>query len=471
MDKFYEKASPLTKTIISILREMIDGTDFEDKTYLVGGCVRDTLIGMEPRDYDIVVALPNGGVKLANYLTEKDGSRKINKNPIVYQGFGTAKFTLPNTKGVESIEFESVHTRKERYTIGSRKPSSAYGTLKDDANRRDLTVNALYYNISNGGVWDFTDVQTCLNDLTNGIVKTIKEADVSFIEDPLRMLRTIRFASRFGWGIERSTWMGIIKTASLVNELSDERIRDEITAMLLEEKPSDSMYRLLKCGLMWELIPDIADLDEQMECTHDKVTLFDHTMKVLDEVQPCIESRLAALYHDIGRLLAESNSRVKTINSFSSEFARGDLKQMKYPKDVIESVSKAILHHGDFDIYADNVKPTDKKIRRFLANCGDDYGFALDLMSANNKMRSYSKKPHQVGIIIKAIEQMSDAEEMKNPKIPINGHDLMKEFNLKGGKHISVMLNKVKNAFLDNPNITKDECFNIAREVLQKITV
>ena len=198
MDKFYEKASPLTKTIISIIREMIDGTDFEDKTYLVGGCVRDTLIGMEPRDYDIVVALPNGGVKLANYLTEKDGSRKINKNPIVYQGFGTAKFTLPNTKGVESIEFESVHTRKERYTIGSRKPLSAYGTLKDDANRRDLTVNALYYNISNGGVWDFTDVQTCLNDLTNGIVKTIKEADVSFIEDPLRMLRTIRFASRFG---------------------------------------------------------------------------------------------------------------------------------------------------------------------------------------------------------------------------------------------------------------------------------
>ena len=92
-------------------------------------------------------------------------------------------------------------------------------------------------------------------------------------------------------------------------------------------------------------------------------------------------------------------------------------------------------------------------------------------MSANNKMRSYSKKPHQVGIIIKAIEQMSDTEDVKNPKIPINGHDLMKEFNIKGGKHISVMLNKVKNAFLDNPNITKDECFNIAREALQKITV
>lgn len=470
MDKFYEKANPLTKKIISTLREMIDGTDFKNKTYLVGGCVRDTLVGVEPHDYDLVVNLPNGGVKLANYLTDKDGSRKLNKNPKIFDGFGTAKFSLASVKELEGIEFESVYTRKESYTRGCRKPSTVYGTLKDDANRRDLTVNALYYNISSGEVWDFTDCQTCIQDLTNGLVRTVKDSETSFEEDPLRILRTIRFASRFGWGIERNTWMGIIKTASLVEELSSERVRDEIEEMLLADKPSESMYRLLRSGVIEKLIPDLGDLDGQMENKSAKVTLFDHTMSVLDEVQPCIESRLAALFHDVGRLLGET-TRSKTLNSFSAEIARSDLKDLKFPKDVIESVSIAITHHGDFDIYSDTARPSDKKLRRFIANCGDDYGFALDLMAANNKVRSYNKKPHQVGIVISAIEKMNMTEEIKHPKIPINGHDLMKEFNIKGGRHISIMLDKVKEAFFDNPNITKDDCFKVAQKALAKMTV
>ena len=193
-------------------------------------------------------------------------------------------------------------------------------------------------------------------------------------------------------------------------------------------------------------------------------------MSVLDEVQPCIESRLAALFHDVGRLLGET-TRSKTLNSFSAEIARSDLKDFKFPKDVIESVSIAITHHGDFDIYSDTTRPSDKKLRRFIANCGDDYGFALDLMAANNKMRSYNKKPHQVGIVLNAIEKMNMTEEIKHPKIPINGHDLMKEFNIKGGRHISIMLDKVKEAFFDNPNITKDDCFKVAQKALAKMTV
>lgn len=451
--------------IVNKLQEQIKRTHFENHVYLVGGCVRDLILNQPVKDIDIVVDLKNGGLTLANYLACKNKCWKMGSNPVVFETYGTAKLQLLTDEICKDFELEFVQTRKEQYHMGSRNPDTVFGTLEEDAKRRDLTINSLYYNISTEKLIDYN----CgLQDLQNQIIRTPSDPLTIFTDDPLRMLRCIRFSSRYGWGIEKNTWLGILESAKRIGILSKERIADELSKIITSPNAAVGIRKLYYSGLLYRIMPDVYDMTKAYECRSKNISTFDHTLEVLEETQPILEHRLAALFHDVGRIVTDHD---RTINpdKFSAEVAASDLKELKFSNQIIKSVETAIMNHRYFKIYADGVTPNDKKIRKFINICGDDIAITLDLMNANNVHQAVDRKVKQVYDVITRMEELEETEKMMNVKLPIDGNSLIKEFKLKGGPWIGHVLAEVKEAYFENPNITKDECFEIAEKVLHKI--
>jgi tRNA nucleotidyltransferase/poly(A) polymerase len=454
--------------LIEKLKGIIDNSPFKGKVYLVGGCIRDMLLGKPIKDIDIVVEMPNGGTMFANYMTVKTRCFRVSTNPVIFDTYGTAKFNILSDERIKNIDLECVQTRKEQYHKDSRNPETCYGTIQEDAARRDLTINALYYNITTGKVSDFNGGKG-FDDLNNRIIRTPSDPDIVFTDDPLRILRVIRFATRLGWGIEKNTWLGMIKNAHRINIISRERINDELSKILLTDKPSIGIRRLRDCGILHRILQDIYDEKYAYESKNPVVTTFDHTMDVLDEVQPILEHRLAALFHDVGKIVTD-NDKTMSPNQFSSDVAEHDLKELKFPNDVIKSVCTAIKYHMFFSSYTDAFTPPDAKIRRFLNSTGDDDALTLDLMEANNLHVAFNKKKLQVFNILNRIEELEELDEIdrvKNVKLPIDGNDIIKEFNLKSSPKIGILLQVVKDAYFENPDITKDECFELVENKLK----
>jgi len=468
MDKIVvKKTDEKIKYLINKLKDIIDDSPFKGKVYLVGGCIRDMLLGNDIKDIDIVVEMPNGGTKFANYVTAKTRCYFSAKNPVIFETYGTAKFNILSDDKIKDIDLECVQTRKEQYHKESRNPETCYGTLKEDASRRDLTINALYYNITTGNVMDFNG-GLGFKDLENKVIRTPSDPDVVFTDDPLRILRVVRFATRLGWGIEKNTWLGMIKNAHRINIVSTERISDELSKILVTNKPSIGIRRLRDCGILHRVLPDIFDSKHAFESKNPVITTFDHTMDVLDEVQPIIEHRLAALFHDVGNIATNND---KTINptEFSALVTEHDLKELKFSNDIVKSVCTAIRYHKYFSSYTDGFTPPDKKIRKFLNATGEDDAITLDLMEANNIHVAFNKKKRQVYGILKRIEELGEEEKFKDIKLPINGNDIIKEFNIKKGPIIGILLDTVKEAYFEDPNITKEKCFNIIDAKLKTI--
>ena len=457
------------KKLLKFIQDSIKGTHFEGKVYVVGGLIRDSLLGLplKTADVDICVEMKNGGILFATYMAMKHRCYIEGTNPVIFDNYGTAKFELYKEEDFKNIEIECVQTRKEQYHKESRNPDVAYGTIEEDAKRRDLTINALYYNITTEKLHDYNN---SLDDLRNGVIRTPSDPDIVFGDDPLRQLRVIRFSTRFGWDIEKNTWLGIIKNAPRISVVSQERITDEISKILLCEKPSMGIRKLYYCGLLHRVMPDIYDMTYAYESKNPMVTTFDHTMEVLDYVQPYLENRLAALFHDVGRIVTEKRKDINQ-DKFSAEVAESDLRSMKFPNYIIKGVEKAILYHRYFNVYVDGVLPPDKKIRKFLNLVGDDISPTVDLMNANNIHRTYDKKKRQVLDILNRIEELEDIDKATNVKLPINGADIMKEFKLKGGPTIGILIEAVKEAYFENPNMTKDEAFEIVENKLKNLTV
>lgn len=461
----FKNADEKIKKLVKIIQESIKGTAFENHVFLVGGCVRDLLLKIPCKDVDICVDIKNGGMLFANYMAMKHQCYVAGTNPVVFETYGTAKFQLYKNEELKDIEIECVQTRKEQYHKESRNPDTVYGTIQEDAKRRDLTINSLYYNISTEKVHDYNNG---LDDLVNQVIKTPTDPDITFNDDPLRILRVIRFSTRFGWGIEKNTWLGMVKNAHRIKIISQERISDEISKILLCEKPSIGIRKMYYCGILHRVMPDIYDTTYAFESKNPMVSTFDHTMNVVDTVQPYLENRLAALFHDVGRIITDRRRDVNP-DKFSAEVAADDLKAMKFPNYVIKTVETAIKFHRGFSVYADGVLPPDKKIRKFINLTGEDLGATVDLMNANNLHCTYGKKKRQVLDILNRIEEMEDAEKAANVKLPINGNDIQQYFSIKPSPVVGIALEKVKDAYFENPNMTKDEALEIVEKLLKTI--
>lgn len=437
--------------VLKKISKLIKNTEFEHKTYVVGGYVRDYLLGRKfNNDLDIVVNLPDGGIKLANYLYHQG----ISSEPIIYNNFGTALIKIG------SWEIEFVMTRKESYRRKSRKPEVDFATLEEDINRRDFTINSLLLDLSNQEILDLS--KKGRKDLKTGLIRTVSDPELVFKEDPLRMLRAVRFARQLNFRIENNTAANIKKNYSRLQVISQERIKEEFSKIILTKKPSQGIRLLKNLQLLYQFIPEFEEIESVTQNRYHDKDVFEHTMQVLDNTTDNIVLRLAALLHDIGKKRTKTIDEDGKIHFYKHEFIGAELskkilKRLKYSKNTVNRVKFLIRNHLRTKNYGSDAKvPKDSTIRRFIKEMGNNLELVLALIDADNKSHkeNYELK-NQVKFLRKRIKEINRTFQKKD--LPVDGNDIMQSFNLSEGKKVGELLQEAETIWLENPELGKKE--------------
>ena len=453
------------KKLVEYLKNTIKGSIFEGHAFIVGGFIRDCLFGnlKDNADIDIVIDNKSGGTVFATWLAYHAGCYVQSKNPCIFPSYGTAKLQIYTMPEFSDIQIECVETRKAKMVFGS---------IEEDAMLRDLTINALYYNISTGEILDYS--KRGFDDIKNHIIRTTGEPDKIYTEDPLKILRTIRFANELGWRVEKNTWLGLINNAKKIAGLAPERVTDELNKILLSKTPSKAITMSDRCNVLPYLMPYMTKAKHVYQDLRPKRTLYEHILEVLDKTPPVLETRLAALFHDLGKIKTYEKGFMFH-QHISSEFVEIIMEAMKYSKAMIDTVKKAVEHHEDFSQYGNNTIPRPQVIRKFVSKFnGNDHDLevALDLIHANNISQMYGKKVKLVPGIRKKIEELDKKNESgKQIKLPISGLDIMKEFKIKAGPILGLIIKKEKEKVIENPSFSKEDAMAIAKECIQKNAV
>lgn len=404
--------------LLKKIRMAVAETSFEGNIFIAGGFVRDMIIHRPSKDIDIVVANNglNGGIKFAEFLHEKLNST----NPVIFERFGTAQIV------VEEIEIETVATRKESYNFIDRKPEVVDGTIEDDVRRRDFTVNSLLWDICNEKV---IDLLNGIDDINNKIIRTTSNPELIFSEDPLRIMRAIRFASQLGFDIETETFTAIKNSVNWLNNISLERIRDEFSKILISDNVSKGLELLKESGILAFLEPAFNDIQNN----------WGSVLDVVNKSKSNIEHRLTALFHDMDEVVAKNF-----------------MKKFKFTNAQIELVNIVIVGQRLFD---NNLNFDPKQIRKFANSFGKDkLLFLMDLVFAKN-------------VNIEAVENLKDFIERdkivnNNITLPFTGKDIMSRFNLKSGLKIGELINLVKDKLFENPDLSEEDMWNLIEQAL-----
>ena len=442
------------------LRTLIMGTEWENHVYTVGGCVRDELMGGEIKDIDLCVSLPSGGVRFAEWLRDNGYTHK---GVTVYPNYGTAMLHL---KAFPEVELEFVQTRKEKYIDHTcRNPETAFGTIEEDCMRRDLTINALYTNVSTGEIVDITGKG--VEDIKGHIIRTPNTPDVIYDDDPLRILRCIRFASRYGWEIEKETYDGMVRNVHRLAIITTERVRDELDKMLTCRHPVMAMELLRKIGAMHYVIPELEETYDMTQNEYHFGTVWEHTLAVLGNLKSDrLELRMAALLHDIGKI------RVRTIEDGKVHFLKHELasadmveeilETLRYSNEFIDEVAFLVKYHmtcKKWGYECEHMKT--KKLRKLQYECGTEERFRdlLLLIDADNNAHAAGRcMPRQVELILQRTEGMkANGSDMFGYRLPLTGRDVMEIKGIQPGPEVRECLDYLLKIAMVNPLIDKDE--------------
>ncbi|MFY7732027.1 MAG: CCA tRNA nucleotidyltransferase [Bacteroidia bacterium] len=443
-----QKNPTLELPIFTELQKCADKLSLE--AYVIGGYVRDLVLNRNSKDIDVVVvgdALPLAKA-FANLHKQSDFA--------VFKNFGTAM-----VKTVD-WEVEFVGSRKESYRTDSRKPTVSPGTLADDQNRRDFTINALAISINKNTFGQFVDPFGGLDDLNNQLIKTPLAPDITFSDDPLRMLRAIRFASQLGFTILPETFEAIQRNAERIKIISYERISEELNKILLSPKPSVGLKLLFESGLLKLIFKELQNM-HGVEVKNGKAHKdnFYHTIHVVDNI--CEETnnlwlRWAALLHDIGKpatkrfIEAEGGWKFHGHEDKGSRMVPNIFNNLKLPQnEKMRYVQKLVaLHHRPKALAEDGV--TDSAIRRLIVDAGDDLEDLFTLCRADmttrfaEKIALYKSNLNKVQQLVKEVEER---DELRNWQPPITGEMIMETFNLQPCKEVGLIKNQIREAILD----------------------
>ena len=426
-----------------------------DKTktecYVIGGFVRDIIIGKRlVKDIDILVV--GSGIDIAK-LT----ARKLNvKSKItVFKNFGTAMFRY------NGYDIEFVGTRKESYNKSSRNPVVSPGTLDDDLNRRDFTINALGISLNRKSWGDLLDKFNGITDLENKILKTPLEPRQTFSDDPLRMLRAARFSSQLNFKIDVNSFKGLIAEKERIKIISPERISEEINKIIMTSKPSIGFKILESTGLLKIIIPELTDLKgiEEFEGQKHKDNFF-HTLEVLDNI--CLKTenlwlRWAALLHDIGKAPTKLFVK-KTGWTFHGHELKGSkmvyklFKRLHLPLNNKLRYVQKIIYLSSRPIVLSNNNITDSAVRRLIYDCNEDIDDLLTLCEADittkNPLR-FKKYLNNFKLVREKIKIVEERDSIRNFQPPVSGEEIMNYFNIKPSKEIGIIKEYIKNSILD----------------------
>ena len=463
---------------LEFLGDIIKTSPFAGKVFLAGGAVRDEVMGKDIKDIDIVVADKEGGIVFANWLTKQLGAYREGANPVVFPRFGTAKFNLRGVKykGVDlsTVDIESVMTRGEQYFPGSRKPTVVYADLKTDVERRDFTVNTLLKDLTTGKILDLTGKG--MDDIKRGIIRTPIDPDITFKDDPLRMLRAIRFATKYNWKFPRSLVDALIKNSIQLKNISSERTQDEFNKMIMTDSPDVALKLLEKTGLLKQFMPELSDTVGVGQNQFHKDDVFNHICEVVKKTPPNLTARLSAILHDIGKPLKKTEDdtgiHFYRHEEVGAKLSTEILKRLKYPNDITSSVSKIVENHMRLKASGPkSEKLTDKALRRFVVDMGEDIVAAMGVMSADNLSHEEgSVMPDQIPSIIERMKTVFSNVQTPKAQLPINGHDIMNTFGVTPGPYMKTLLGAVEDAWYENPDLSKEDALRIVKSFLEEPT-
>ena len=424
------------------------------EAFMVGGCVRDCILGKEPKDYDVTTsATPN--------ITENLFNKTI---PTGIQ-HGTVTVVIDN----ENLEVTTYRT--EGQYLDNRRPESVnfVSDIKEDLSRRDFTMNALAFNDREGLI----DYFNGLDDIKNKIIRAVGEPSKRFQEDALRMLRAIRFSCQLGFEIEESTYIAIKDNYKLSKNIRIERVRDELCKILMSDSPCSGLNMLKDIGILEIILPEInALVNYTPRCNNHNRDVFNHTLNVISNTHNDLILRLSALFHDVGKLntLKELPNGHCYFPGHAKEGAiisKPILARLKFDNNTINKVSAIIYDHLVLNV---DYMPTDGEIKRLLLRVGVDNIFTLfDLQRADiNSLWDpvpFLKKVDYMNARVKSILENNEPLFIKD--LNITGADLIKELNLKPGKIIGEILTFLLNSVLDNSSLnTKEQLLEIAKNFI-----
>lgn len=441
------------------LRGLIKDTQWEGHIFTVGGCCRDLIMQQPIKDVDLAVTLPDGGIAFAMWLHEKG---LTTCEPTTFPRYGTARLELKEFPG---DELELVQTRKEKYTDkNSRDPSTAFGSIEEDCYRRDLTINSLYYDISNDRLLDITGQGQA--DMKAQIIRTPSDPDTTFDDDPVRILRAIRFAAKYGWNIDPAAMEAMCRYSSRLDIISPERMQGEFDKILLSPRPGMALELLRQTGAMPHIIPELAPAFEMEQAEYHFGTVWQHTIAVVDKVPADLLLRLAALLHDIGKTVA------RVTNDGKIRFPRHDkrckgligaaLNRLHYRSSFIDRVIFLCIHHEVAKSWGpDAEKMSDADLRKLQHLCHTQRRFdnLLTLIDADN--RSYTEgncMPGQTTAIRRRSDELRrEGTAMFSYSLPVKPSRIRRIKRINSESVYEDCLRFLMNLAYENPRIAREE--------------
>lgn len=444
-----ELAQILDKDIFHLIGKAADELHLD--CYVVGGYVRDIFLERPSNDIDVVVV--GSGIKVADALRRKLG-RKAHIS--VFKNFGTAQVKY------KDLEVEFVGARRESYSHDSRKPIVEDGTLEDDQNRRDFTINAMAIQLNDAHFGELVDPFGGIEDLEDGIIRTPLDPDITFSDDPLRMMRCVRFATQLKFFIEDETFEALTRNADRLKIISGERICDELNKIMKSAQPSRGFVDLQRSGLLNLILPELAALDI-VETRNGRAhkNNFYHTLEVLDNVAKKSDNlwlRWAALLHDIGKTRSKRwdpalGWTFHNHNFLGSKMVPEIFRRLKEPMDMkMKYVQKLVDLHMRPIVIADEVV-TDSAVRRLLNDAGDDIDDLMTLCEADITSKNQVRKRQFLENFRMVREKIADLKERDYKRLlqpVIDGNEIMEMFHLKPCREVGALKQCLKDAVLDN---------------------